>query len=535
MENKQRIYSGQETLAVTERERRGRAMARRAAAEGMVLLKNDGVLPLKSGAKLALFGVGARHTVKGGTGSGDVNASDVVSVDAGLRGAGFNIVNSDYLDAFDRAYADALAEWERAIYAATEGQRDFNKLYRAHATLSPKLPDLPVPREAWADAEALVSVISRISGEAVDRRAEKGDYYLTDLEHDQLAALCATGKPVIVVLNVGGVIDLSFMDELSVAALVLMSQAGSEGGSALADVLGGAVNPSGRLTDTWAVNYEDYPSSANFSHRNGNTAEEYYTDGIYVGYRYFDAFGVKPRYPFGYGLSYTAFEARPVAARLEDGGAVVEVEVRNAGGVPGRQVIQLYAACPDGKLTTEAKRLVAFGKTGLLAPGQVETLSLRFDLEKLASYHEGQSAYLLQAGRYALLVGESAERWQPAARLTLDGTVKLRQLSNICELLDALTEIQPGDGAKLSEALNGASFPLGDIAMDEAARALAARITSENTDSEPQGLAEAREIARRMTDEQKARLVVGAPSAMSGEVVGAAACTVPGAAGETVG
>ena len=535
MENKRRIYSGQETLAVSERERRGRAMARRAAAEGMVLLENNGVLPLKPGAKLALFGVGARHTVKGGTGSGDVNARDVVCVDAGLRSAGFNIVNDDYLDAFDRAYVAALADWEKAIYAATEGQRDFNKLYHAHATLSPKLPDLPIPEDACADAEAVVYVISRISGEAVDRRAEKGDYYLTDLEREQLAALCATGRPLVVVLNVGGVIDLAFMDELPVAALVLMSQAGSEGGSALADVLSGAVNPSGRLTDTWAVNYGDYPSSANFSHRNGNTAEEYYTDGIYVGYRYFDAFGVKPRYPFGYGLSYTAFESRPVAARLEEGGAVVEVEVRNTGSVPGRQVIQLYAACPDGRLTTEAKRLAAFGKTGLLAPNQAETLPLRFDLEKLASYHEGQAAYILQAGGYALLAGESSERWQPVARLTLGETVTLRRLTNICELLDALVEIQPGEGARLSEALDGAAFPLGDIAMDEAAKALAARIASEKTAREPEGLAEAREIARRMTDEQKARLVVGAPSAMSGEVVGAAACTVPGAAGETVG
>ena len=272
MTHSKAFYPGQTDKRVSPREAFGREVARRAAAQGMVLLENDGVLPLKPGAKLALFGVGARYTIKGGTGSGDVNSRDTVNVESGLRNAGFEIVNADWLDAFDAAYARSLKEWEEAIYAeAGEGRDPVSamKLYQAHARLSPKLPeDLPLPDCAGADA--IVYVISRVSGEGADRHDVPGDYYLSDAERRELAALSAAGRPLIVLLNVGGVIDLGFVDEFHPAALVLMSQAGTEGGNAVADVLSGRVNFSGRLTDSWAYSYGDYPSSENFSHRNGN-------------------------------------------------------------------------------------------------------------------------------------------------------------------------------------------------------------------------------------------------------------------------
>ena len=354
-----RKYPGQTDLSVSERETKIRAVARRAASEGMVLLENSGILPLKENTALALYGRGVRYTIKGGTGSGDVNSRNTITVEQGLLGAGFRIVNREYLDRFDTAFAASKKRCEEAIYRETGGDRDPQKLYHAHATIVPELPALPILREDTAGADAVLYVISRISGEFADRHAEKGDYYLSDQEEADLETLSGFGLPLIAVLNVGGVMDLSFMDRYKISALVLMSQAGSESGNALADVLSGKVNPSGRLTDTWAFRYEDYPSSAEFSHRNGNLTEEFYTEGIYVGYRYFDAFEVKPRYPFGFGLSYTAFTSEACGAELRGSELTVSVKVRNTGSAAGRQVIQLYAACPSAELTTERKRLAA--------------------------------------------------------------------------------------------------------------------------------------------------------------------------------
>ena len=527
-------YPGQTDEQITEREISSRKVARRAAAESMVLLKNDGILPLEAGAKLALFGLGARYTIKGGTGSGDVNSRNTVSVDAGLRAAGYEIVNTAWLDEFDRAYGLSLKNWEKAVYEAAGPERDFWKFYDAHVRLKPEEPVLPLPADALQAADAAVFVISRTSGEGADRKDEKGDYYLTDAEHGQLAALSAEGKPVIVILNVGGIIDLSFMDEFGIAALVLMGQAGSESGNALADVLGGQVNPSGRLTDTWAYRYEDYPSSAGFSWRNGNLIEEYYEDGIYVGYRYFDSFDVKPRYPFGYGLSYTSFEETPVRACADGASVSVDVLVRNTGRVPGRHSVLLYAACPAAEQTKEFKRLAAFGKTAVLNPGGEETLTLSFDLSALSSYRVPDAAWYLEKGNYILLLDESA----PVCRLTLRTTENIRQVTNICEQLDSLCEIEPSaeQAAARARALSALSFPLPDVPVDAGTAALAACRGQAPQTPEPDAgpLARAREITGRMTDEEKALLVVGARSMASVETIGAAGHSLPGAAGETV-
>ena len=534
MTHSKAFYPGQTDKRVSPREAFGREVARRAAAQGMVLLENDGVLPLKPCAKLALFGVGARYTIKGGTGSGDVNSRDTVNVESGLRNAGFEIVNADWLDAFDAAYARSLKEWEEAIYAeAGEGRDPVSamKLYQAHARLSPKLPeDLPLPDCAGADA--IVYVISRVSGEGADRHDVPGDYYLSDAERRELAALSAAGRPLVVLLNVGGVIDLGFVDEFHPAALVLMSQAGTEGGNAVADVLSGRVNFSGRLTDSWAYSYGDYPSSENFSHRNGNLIEEYYTDGIYVGYRYFDSFGVKPRYPFGYGLSYTSFERGFEGVELAGSEIRVTVRVRNTGAASGRQVVQLYATCPAATQRKELKRLVAFGKTGELAPGASEALTLCFDLEALASYRAGHAAWVLEGGDYILLPGFDAGDANPEARLSLSNTVTVRQLTNVCELLDSLTELAPDGAARAALEAKVAELPA--LAIDEAAAALAGRNAKAAPAKADPALEKALEIARQLTDAEKAHLVVGASRSRANDVIGGAAHTVPGAAGETV-
>ena len=526
-------YPGQDTPEITERETNLRRLSARAAAEGMVLLENSGILPLRPGMKLALFGRGSRYTIKGGTGSGDVNSRNTVTVDAGLRAAGFQVVNTAYLDQYDRAYAESVEDWKERIYRELGGERDPRKLYHAHATLTPALPDLPIPPEAVREAEAVVYVITRVSGEFADRRAEKGDYYLSDREEEELRILGGFGLQVVVLLNVGGIMDLSFVDTCRVDALLLMSQAGSESGTAVADILSGRVNPSGRLTDTYALRYEDYPSSATFSHRNGNLTEEFYTEGIYVGYRYFDSFGVRPRYPFGYGLSYTSFSGEVCSAALRGTRLEVGVKVRNTGACAGKHVVQLYAACPSGELATEQKRLVAFGKTGLLAPAGEETLHLAFDLRQLASYHEGRSAWILQAGAYGVFAGENAGALTPAVCLRLDQTVDLEQLTPICEMKEALAEIVP---VHPDLDLKEYAFPLEEIRITSAAleaRSVpAAAVPGYAPD--PATEKQARDIAAKMTLRDKACLVVGARSAMAGEIVGSQATRVPGAAGETV-
>ena len=524
-------YPGQIDLSVSDRESRVRAVARKAAAESMVLLENHGILPLKEGTKLALYGQGARYTIKGGTGSGDVNSRNTISVEQGLSAAGFSIVNRAWLDRFDEEFVASKKRCEEKIYREAGEDRDPKKLYHAHATIVPELPELPILLEDAADAEALIYVISRISGEFADRHAEKGDYYLSDQEEADLKTLAAFGLPLIVLLNVGGIIDLSFADSLKISALVLISQPGSEGGNAVADILSGKVSPSGRLTDTYAYKYEDYPSAATFSHRNGELTEEFYTEGIWVGYRYFDAFGLKPRYPFGYGLSYTSFASEVCGAALQGTDLTVSVKVRNTGNTAGRQVIQLYAACPSAELTTERKRLAAFGKTGLLAPGGEEILSLSFSLRLLTSYHERQSSWILQAGDYGILIGDNAETLLPAVKLCLDKTVVIEKVTNICETQEAIKEICP---VQPDEDLSRFVFPLPEIRITEAAEALSAQAPFTEVPADPTILKKAAEIASRMTLHDKACLVVGARSAMAGEIVGSQAHSVPGAAGETV-
>ncbi|MBR7175286.1 MAG: glycoside hydrolase family 3 C-terminal domain-containing protein [Clostridia bacterium] len=524
-------YPGQKNQEVSPREEMIRRISREAAAEGMVLLENRGVLPLKAGTRLGLFGRGARYTIKGGTGSGDVNSRNTISVWEGLKNAGFEIVNEDYLERYDRLFQKSLKEWETEVYRAAGPNRDAHAFYIAHAATMPALPEIQITAGDTAGADVLIYVISRISGEFADRHAEKGDYALSDRESAELETLGAMGKPVIVLLNVGGIIDLSFQEKIRTDAILLMSQAGSEGGNAVADVLSGKVNPSGKLTDTWARRYEDYPSSATFAHRNGNLIEEAYTEGIYVGYRYFDSFGVRPRYPFGYGLSYTRFTSAPVRAALEGTTVTVQVQVRNTGDISGKQVIQAYAACPDGALQTEAKRLVAFGKTKLLQPGEAEELALRFELDALTVWHEGHAAWMLQAGIYCILTGEDAEHVCPAVQLQLTETIETEKLSNICELQEALKEIRPEKPAQAWK-----EFPAGTLDITDAAKALAA---GRNQSAAPAAIPDeirqqAEAIAARMSLRDKACLVVGARSALAGEIVGTQAHSVPGAAGETV-
>lgn len=381
--------------------------SRRVAAEGIVLLKNEnGVLPLNPKAPVALFGGGAVCTVKGGQGSGDVNTRYTVSVCEGLERAGFSITTHEWLEAYARRFSQAREDWRRRLMEMGEssinGIEFFEKVYAKNPFVRPE--DLPVYA---TPAKTAIFVVSRTAGEAADRKETPGDYFLSAVERQGLENLTHMYEHVVVVLNTGGVVDLSFLDELErIDGLIYLAQPGMEGGNALAEVLSGQVCPSGKLTDTWALHYGDYPGAGDYSAQ-GSRDQVVYEEGIYVGYRYFDTFQVPVRFGFGFGLSYTSFALRLEYICQRGERAVLKVSATNTGTVPGKEVAQLYATCPIGAASREFRHLVAFEKTGLLTPGETECLELSFSLRDLAWYDEVENCWRLDAGRYILWLGNS--------------------------------------------------------------------------------------------------------------------------------
>lgn len=294
------------------------------------------------------------------------------------------------------------------------------------------------------DADVAFYILSRVAGEGADRYDKEGDYYLTETEKKQLSDICSLYKHVVVAVNTGGLADLSFMDEFSnIEALLQIVQPGMESGNAFADIVSGAATPSGKLTDSWAYKYEDYPNSESFSHNNGNVDTEYYKEGLYVGYRYFDSFDVPVRYGFGYGLSYTDFETKVTGVSCADEKVVIETETANVGNTySGKEVVQIYVTCLAGKLEKEYRRLVAFGKTEILAPGEKESQKFEIALDRLTSYSEEKAGWVLEAGDYVFWAGNSLADSVPCGVLKLDEEVILTKTDNICPLNGDLDELK---------------------------------------------------------------------------------------------
>lgn len=508
------------------------ALARRAAAEGFVLLKNeDGVLPLTPGSAVALYGAGAVHTVKGGTGSGDVNERHSVTVREGMEAAGFDIRSAAWLDACEEVYAKARADWKQAVLDKCGGStKNGMEFFMAYSTTPFSLPAGPAVTPC--DADTAVYVLARIAGEGSDRNAGPGDYCLSDEEHAMLADICRMYKNVVVLINAGGVVDLSFLDEFAnIKALLVISQPGMEGGNAVADVLTGKVTPCGKLTDSWAVHYADYPNAAIFSHNNGNVSQEYYEESLYVGYRYFDTFGVPVRYGFGEGGSYTTFAME--AGQLHtapDGSVTLDVTVTNIGACPGREVAQVYVALPQGRLEKEFRRLCAFAKTPLLQPGESTTLTLNFGAEELASYDEEQSAWLLEAGDYGVYAGASLAAAKPVAKLHLDGDKVLEKTCTICPLKEEMNLLHcSAEQQQKNQARAAQDF----AALPAVAYDLSAVETRVVDYADPAPLGdEAEAIVDTLETEQLVALATGDPAKGQG-ALGAAGVSVPGSAGET--
>lgn len=417
--------------ASAEREAENAQISQEAATEGMVLLDNEsGVLPLAKSGKVALYGAGVYATVKGGTGSGDVYLKDGANIDVeqGFEDAGYDIVNKDFIAA------------QEAIY---------NENNTGSSVWGSYMHDEPAYEAAAVDAAAgktdtAVYVLARNSGEGSDRNAAKGDYYLSDNEKANLTMLGQKFENVVVVLNTGGILDTNFYngkggygadDEFNrgkiegLDALLLMSQAGQNGGHAVVEVLNGTVNPSGKLTDTWAVDFTDYPSSAAFSHLDGETLEELYTDDIYVGYRYFDTFGKAVAYEFGYGDSYTDFDIDVKSVTADEEKVTVVADVTNTGSTDGKEVVEVYFSAPEGSLDKPYQELAGYKKVSVKA-GATKTAVITFDTADMSSYDEKKEAYVMEDGTYTIRVGNSSRNTVEAAALTLNKDVVTEECRN---------------------------------------------------------------------------------------------------------
>ena len=386
-------------------------LSREAATQGMVLLKNDNnALPLAPAAKVALLGNSSYDVFAGGTGSGDVNKAYVISLDQGLASAGFTLDDS-LKQSYGKFIVEEKAKRPKVPWFLTP----------------PPIAEMPVETDrlqqlATASDIAIITV-GRNSGEFSDRKVED-DFTLSSAEKGFIEnvskAFHAQGKKVVAVLNVGAPIEIASWRS-QVDGILLAWQPGQEAGHAITDVLAGKVNPSGKLATTFPVAYTDVPSAATFPGKElvgkpplahgpfaGKPSEAVYEEGIYVGYRYFNTFGVKPAYEFGYGLSYTSFGYDQVIRASTRNLHSIIVTVKNTGRVPGREVVQVYISAPKGKLKKPESELKAFAKTKMLAPGESQMLSFPIKMEDWASYDPSCSCWIVEAGSYTVRVGASS-------------------------------------------------------------------------------------------------------------------------------
>ncbi|MBR0419913.1 MAG: glycoside hydrolase family 3 C-terminal domain-containing protein [Erysipelotrichaceae bacterium] len=393
---------------------------RKNAAEGMVLLKNgNDILPLKQNS-VALFGAGSVDTVFCGSGSGYANAPYTVNCYEGLKNTGFSITSEEWIRRFKKESEKANRKDK------TLGLLDVvwggGKVYVDDLLITDD--ELNKARET----DTVIYVIRRNAGEGADRKLEKGDYYLTDNEAKNLDTVCKNFRNVILVLNTF-VIDTKFITERKdIDAVLLMSYNGNEEGNTLADILTGKSVPTGRLADSWAVDYEDNPASATFGSNDGNPFQKDYNEDIYVGYRYFDSFNIKPMIPFGYGLGYGRFEMKCLSVKADWNTAELQVNVKNVGDHPDKEVVQVYVSAPQGKLNKPWQELKGFKKTALLKPGEQETIDISIPMESLASYDSETAAFIMEEGDYVLRVGDHSRHTVEAGVIHVKGTGELRKV-----------------------------------------------------------------------------------------------------------
>lgn len=421
----------------------------RAVSGGIVMLKNDGALPLKQGGTAAVFGRIQLHYYKSGTGSGGmVNVSKVIGITDGLLDAGYKL---------DEQLLNAYREWDE------QNPFDHGEGWGGEPWSQKEMPLTDeLVGGAASRADAAIVIIGRTAGEEMDNKLEKGAFLLSDLEEDMLRRVTSAFDKTVVLLNTGGLIDMSFMDRYPVSAVMYVWQGGMVGGAGTAAVLTGEVSPSGKLPDTIAYEISDYPSDKFF----GSGDMDCYGEDIYVGYRYFETFAKdRVRFPFGFGMSYTSFDLTASDFKLDGDKVTGSVNVKNTGNVPGREVVQIYCSAPQGKLGKPARVLCGFDKTRTLQPGESQTLSFEIPLESVASYDDSgvtghKSAWILEQGGYVFYAGADVRSASETYSLTLPETV-VRQCKSALGPLTAFKRMVNSSGKPEFEdvPLTGEAFP----------------------------------------------------------------------------
>ena len=416
-----------------------RALARQVAAESCVLLKNDAqTLPIRNGENVSVFGRIALHYYKSGRGSGGlVNVKQVVGILDALKGSSEIRINEKLASVYE-----AWVEQHPFDKGAGWGQEPWSQ------------EEMPLTEElvaeAAADSETAIVVIGRTAGEDQDTKLVEGSFLLTAAEEDMLEKVCRNFEKVAVLLNVGNIIDMKWVEKYNPSAVMYVWQGGQEGGNGVVDVLSGKISPCGKLSDTIAGDIEDYPSTRNF----GDGKENFYQEDIYVGYRYFETFAKeKVLYPFGFGLSYTEFAVQMTAFHEEEDQVCAEVTVKNTGVCAGKEVVQLYVEAPQGALGKPARELKAYEKTKELAPGEEDTLKFCVPKIAIASYDDSgctghKSCYVLEAGTYGVYIGSDVRTAVRSAEFSVEETTVTEQLEEAMAPVQKFERFRPEkDGA----------------------------------------------------------------------------------------
>ena len=554
-----------------EREKRNAGISYDAAVAGMVLLENDGALPISRKGEIALYGVGAIRTVRGGTGSGD-------PFNGGLSGGGDALVDQspryhiNILPAFQAAGYRIVNEKELQAIAEEYDRQKRQVADQVMGTFmfpEPNLDEETVKQTAAACNTAIM-ILSRNSGEGTDRSMRKsfgdielGDYRLAAREKHNLDLLRKYFATLIIVLNVGGVVDITEIKQYKPNSILLMGLAGQEGGVAVRDVLNGTVTPSGKLTDTWAACYEDYPASATFAYNDHNVELEKYEEDIYVGYRYFDSFQKTPVYPFGYGKSYTEFEVCTEKAVAEEKTARFWVRVSNKGNMPGQEVVQIYVSSYNTGLPMPYQELKAWKKTRKLLPGEEELLEIPVALEDLKCFVEEDNSWQVRKGIYIFRIGTSSQDTVATAKLHIQESSIIEFVSEALPLKETLerksicyecapetlypqlplwkmkkVDIFCTDHRKTGESVITYTY---DAAYPQTLPYETVQVLEKeevNWEAFLQDKIDAKQLVAAWTDEELAAFNCGTGWGIADEnnpVVGGSSETVPGAAGETTG
>jgi len=389
-------------------------------SECTVLLRKNGAFPLSPKEKqIYLYGNGVRKTVKGGLGSGDINIRSFDNIETAFNKSGFETLTKDYLDAYDECYEKAHKEYIESIQKEFDYENGYGFVVN-HFTVVMNEPECELPVKK--SGNVAIYVLSRSSGEGVDRTVEKGDVLLTDTERKTIQTLARGFKKFMLVLNTGGPVDLSGLDE--VKNILVLSQLGASTSKTLVDIVTGKKYPSGKLATTW-TKYDDYYANI------GNVTDTDYVEGVYVGYRYFDSADVNVLFPFGYGLGYTDFKIQYNKVNLFGDKVIVDATVKNIGKFKGKEVLELYLSKPNTKTLDEPYQiLVNFAKTKELKPGRKDNLRLKFHLSDFASYDSKSQSYVLEAGSYIVRIGDSSRNTIPCAVIEVPSRVTVKKVQN---------------------------------------------------------------------------------------------------------